>query len=167
MQLCLEIIWISGRLVLLLNRSLLTHTLLCSTPAVRTASRPRCRREPSPRPPTSHSYSLRNSSPDKNQLRSWDFNFLTKAIHQTSKKGLKLSMLDCGEEAKVEVLSNVAWCSTRGTQRGVEEEVSLGSGAKNVAELWAAVAGGRGRHRRRSAPPNRESFISSMVPTEP
>ena len=64
MQLCLEIIWISGRLVLLLNRSLLTHTLLCSTPAVRTASRPRRRREPSPRPPTSHSYSLRNSSPD-------------------------------------------------------------------------------------------------------
>jgi len=32
-------------------------------------------------------------------------------------------------------LCDVAWCSTRGTQRGVEEEVSLGSGAKNVAGL--------------------------------
>ena len=48
----------------------------------------------------------------------------------------------------------------------MKEEMSLRSGEKDVAGWRADVAGGQGHHRRRSAPPNRESFISSMLTTE-
>lgn len=58
MSLCLEINLISRR------PETAPRVLLSSsfTPAASTATRPRRRREPSPRPPTSHSYDLRRTS---------------------------------------------------------------------------------------------------------
>lgn len=65
----LEIITISGPpLCVLFSVFLLSSTSgACSTPAVRTASRPRRRREPSPRPAVEHSYNLR-PNPSSNTI---------------------------------------------------------------------------------------------------